>query len=99
MSKPPLLQRFQAPSPARDKQRAAANKGMMIVSGPARPFVRGNGGLTMKTWLATSLMVALLLLTVVPSDAWRGGTRVFVGVGVAPVWWGYPAWWYYPPPP
>ena len=52
----------------------------------------------MKKWLATSLMVALLLLSVVPSDAWRGGTRVFVGVGVAPVWWG-PAWWYYPPPP
>jgi hypothetical protein len=53
----------------------------------------------MKKWLATSLILALLLLSVLPSDAWRGGTRVFVGVGVAPVWWGYPAWWYYPPPP
>ena len=61
-----------------------ANKGMMIVSGPARPFTRGNGGLTMKKWLATSLIVALLLLSVLPSYAWRGGTRVFVGVGVAP---------------
>src|SRR5215470_15276759 len=76
-----------------------ANKRMMKMSGPARPFERGNGGLTMKKWLATSLMVALLLLSVVPSYAWRGGTRVFVGVGVAPIWWGYPAWWYYPPPP
>jgi hypothetical protein len=46
-------------------------------------------------WPATSLVVALLLLTPAPSYAWRGGTRVFVGV--APVWWGYP-WWYYPPP-
>ena len=52
----------------------------------------------MKWWLATPLVVALLLLTVVPSCAWRGGTRVFVGVGVAPVWWAYP-YWYYPPPP
>jgi len=52
----------------------------------------------MKKGLAASLMVALLLLAVLPSYAWRG-TRVFVGVGVAPVWWGYPYWWYYPPPP
>jgi hypothetical protein len=53
----------------------------------------------MKKWLAAPLVVALLLFTAIPSDAWRGGTRVFVGVGVAPVWWGYPYWWYYPPPP
>ena len=54
-----------------------------------------------KWWLATPLVVALLLLTAVPSDAWRGhgGTRVFVGFGVGP-WWGYPyyPYWYYPPP-
>jgi len=55
-----------------------------------------------KWWLATSLVVALLLVTTVPSYAWRGhhgghwhgGPRVFVGVGP---WWGYP-YWYYPPP-
>src|SRR5438270_12970197 len=58
----------------------------------------GNGGLTMKKWLATPLVVALLLLMAIPNYAWSGGTRVFVGVGVAPVWWGYP-YWYYPPPP
>ena len=52
----------------------------------------------MKKWLATPLMVALLLLMAIPNYAWSGGTRVFVGVGVAPVWWGYP-YWYYPPPP
>ena len=52
----------------------------------------------MKKWLATPLVVALLLLMAIPGHAWRGGTRVFVGVGVAPVWWGYP-YWYYPPPP
>ena len=55
-----------------------------------------------KWWLAPSLAVALLLLTVVPSHAWtghhwHGGSRVFVGVGFGPVW-GYP-YWYYPPPP
>jgi hypothetical protein len=53
-----------------------------------------------KWWLAAPLVVALLLLTAVPSDAWRGhhwhgGPRVFVGFGPA---WGYP-YWYYPPPP
>jgi hypothetical protein len=48
-------------------------------------------------WSATCVAVALLLLSVTPSYAWRGGTRVFVGVGVAPVWWGYPYWWYPPP--
>ena len=53
-----------------------------------------------KLALATPLVVALLLLTAVPSHAWRGphhwhgGPRVFVGVGP---WWGYP-YWYYPPP-
>jgi hypothetical protein len=53
-----------------------------------------------KWWLATPLVVALLLFTAVPSHAWRGhfhgGPRVFVGIG--PGWWGYP-YWYYPPPP
>jgi len=59
-------------------------------------------GLTMKKWwVATPLVVGLLLLAVTPSYAWRGhhfhgGPRVFVGVGVGP-WWGYP-YWYYPPP-
>jgi hypothetical protein len=57
-----------------------------------------------KWWLATPLVVALLLVTAVPSYAWRGhhfhgGPRVFVGFGP---WWGYPWWgypyWYYPPP-
>jgi len=57
-----------------------------------------------KWWLATPLVVALLLFTAVPSHAWRGhhfhgGPRVFVGVGVGPGWWGYPyPYWYYPPP-
>ena len=58
-----------------------------------------------KWWLATPLVVALLLLTAVPSQAWsrhhhwHGGPRVFVGFGVGPVW-GYPyyPYWYYPPP-
>jgi len=55
-----------------------------------------------KWWLATPLVVALLLLSAVPSHAWggarfHGGPRVFVGVGVGPVWWGSP-WWYAPPP-
>jgi hypothetical protein len=59
-----------------------------------------------KWWLATPLVVALLLLTAVPSHAWsrghwHGGPRVFVGVGP---FWGYPyypyyPYWYYPPPP
>jgi hypothetical protein len=59
-----------------------------------------------KWWSATPLMLALLLVlvTAVPSDAWRGahghhwhgGSRVFVGFGFGP-WWGYP-YWYYPPP-
>ena len=59
-----------------------------------------------KWWLATPLVVALLLLTAVPSHAWsrghhwHGGPRVFVGFGVGP-YWGYPyyPYWYYPPPP
>jgi hypothetical protein len=59
-----------------------------------------------KWWVVTPLVVGLLLLTSVPSHAWRGGhfhggPRVFVGVGVGPwwgsPWWGYP-YWYYPPP-
>lgn len=62
-----------------------------------------------KWWLATSLVVALLLVSATPSLAWsrgghwhggshwHGGPRVFVGFGVGPVW-GYP-YWYYPPPP
>jgi len=55
-----------------------------------------------KWWVATPLVVGLLLLAVTPVYAWRGhhfhgGPRVFVGVGVGP-WWGYP-YWYYPPPP
>ena len=50
--------------------------------------------------------VVLLLATATPSLAWRGGhwrggSRVFVGVGVGPYWgypyWGYP-YYYYPPP-
>lgn len=58
----------------------------------------------MKKWsMAASLVVALLLITVVPSHAawarqWHhhgGGPRVFIGVG--PVW-PYP-YWYYPPHP
>ena len=54
-----------------------------------------------KWWVATPLVVGLLLLAVTPSYAWRGhhfhgGPRVFVGVGVGS-WWGYP-YWYYPPP-
>src|SRR2546422_7527040 len=44
-----------------------------------------------KWWLATPLVVALLLLTAVPSYAWRGhhwhgGPRGFVGFGVGPFW-------------
>jgi|GEM_PF-914246 len=68
--------------------------------------LEGTEGLTMKKrWLVTPLVVALLVLTSVPSYAWRGGhhfhggPRVFVGLGVGP-WWGYPyPYWYYPPPP
>jgi hypothetical protein len=64
----------------------------------------------MKRWVWASLVViALLAGTVVSSDAggrhhWGGGPHVFVGFGVAPVWWyGHPYWygnpyWYYPPP-
>jgi hypothetical protein len=54
-----------------------------------------------KWWLVTPLMVALLLVSAAPSQAWSrhhfhgGGPRVFVGVGP---WWGYP-YWYYPPAP
>ena len=76
----------------------------MVMNNKKGSVVRpGNGGLKMKKWwLATSLVVALLLVTTVPSYAWRGhhgghwhgGPRVFVGVGP---WWGYP-YWYYPPP-
>jgi hypothetical protein len=62
----------------------------------------------MKKLAVISLVAgALLLTTAAPSMAWRGGhwhgggTRVFVGVGVGPVWgypyWGYP-YYYYPPP-
>lgn len=49
---------------------------------------------------ACLLTVAVLSLTVVrESEAWGGG-RVFVGVGVGPVWWGQPRpWWHYPPYP
>jgi hypothetical protein len=59
-----------------------------------------------KWWMVTPLVVGLLLLTSVPTYAWRGGhfhggPRVFVGLGVGPwwgsPWWGYP-YWYYPPP-
>jgi hypothetical protein len=60
----------------------------------------------MKKWVCASLVVvALLVASVVPSDAggrhhFHGGPRVFVGLGIAPVWWyGYPyPYWYYPPP-
>jgi len=59
-----------------------------------------------KWWLATPLVVALLLLTAVPSHAWsrghhwHGGPRVFVGFGVGPYWgYSYYPYWYYPPPP
>lgn len=60
----------------------------------------------MKKWACASLVVvALLVASVVPSDAggrrhWRGGPRVFVGLGIGPAWWyGYPyPYWYYPPP-
>jgi hypothetical protein len=60
----------------------------------------------MKRWgWASLLIVALLVASVVPSEAggrrhWRGGPRIFVGLGLgfAPAWWyGYP-YWYYPPP-
>ena len=57
-----------------------------------------------KWWVVTPLVVGLLMLTSVPSYAWRGGhfhggPRVFVGVGPwwGGPWWGYP-YWYYPPP-
>jgi hypothetical protein len=62
----------------------------------------------MKKLAAISLAAVILLLaTATPSMAgrgyWRGGGRVFVGVGVGPYWgwggypyWGYP--YYYPPP-
>jgi hypothetical protein len=76
----------------------------MVMNNKQGSVVRpGNGGLNMKKWWwATPLVVALLLVTAVPSYAWRGhhgGSRVFVGVGVGP-WWGYPyPYWYYPPPP
>ena len=59
-----------------------------------------------KWWLATPLVVALLLLTAVPSHAWsrghhwHGGPRVFVGFGIGPYWGNpYYPYWYYPPPP
>jgi hypothetical protein len=61
----------------------------------------------MKKLAVISLAAVLLLLaTATPSMAWRGGYyrgggRVFVGVGVGPYWgypyWGYP-YYYYPPP-
>ena len=60
-----------------------------------------------KLAVISMVAVVLLLATAAPSLAWRGGhwhgggTRVFVGVGVGPVWggpfWGYP-YYYYPPP-
>lgn len=60
----------------------------------------------MKKWACASLVVvALLVATAVPGEAggrrhWRGGPRVFVGLGFGPAWWyGYPyPYWYYPPP-
>jgi hypothetical protein len=59
----------------------------------------------MKKWgVASLVVVALLVASVPPSEGggrrhWRGGPRVFIGLGVAaPVWWyGHP-YWYYPPP-
>jgi hypothetical protein len=58
----------------------------------------------MKRWgWALLLIVALLIATVAPSEAggrrhWRGGPRVFVGLGFGPAYW-YPyPYWYYPPP-
>ena len=66
-----------------------------------------------KLAVISMVAVVVLLATAAPSLAWRGGgwhgggghwhggTRVFVGVGVGPVWgypyWGYP-YYYYPPP-
>ena len=51
----------------------------------------------MRKVAAVSLLtITLFLLGVAPSYAWHHG-RVFIGVGVGPVWWG-PPYWYYPPP-
>jgi hypothetical protein len=57
----------------------------------------------MKKWgWASLVVVALLVATVAPSDAggrhWRGGPRVFVGLGFGPAWWHPYPYWYYPPP-
>src|SRR5262249_61642514 len=48
-SKSALLRRFEAPSLAPDEQRAAGEQGYDEHEWPG-PFVRGNGGLTMKKW-------------------------------------------------
>lgn len=53
---------------------------------------------------ASLLVIALLVATVAPSEAWGrshwrgGGPRVFVGLGLGPVWWHPYPYWYYPPP-
>jgi hypothetical protein len=57
---------------------------------------------------ASLVIVALLIATVAPTEAGgrhhrHGGTRVFVGLGFGPAWYGYPyypyyPYWYYPPP-
>jgi len=66
-----------------------------------------------RTAVVSMLAVALLLASVVPSDAWRRGPsrghwrgHSHVVIGVSPFWWGppYPYWGYrrpyyvYPPP-
>ena len=52
----------------------------------------------MKRVAWVSLVVIALLLLMAPMSEAGGRARVFVGVGVGPVWWG-PPWWYYPPYP
>jgi hypothetical protein len=69
--------------------------------------IQTNGRRPVRKAAAVSLLaVTLLLVAVVPSDAWHAGrhrhpgvrTRVFVGFGPS-FWWGPPyPYWYYPPP-
>jgi hypothetical protein len=67
------------------------------------PFVQGVGGAMRKVLSAALVAVALFLILAPPSDAggrrgyWRGGTRVFVGIGPGYFYGPYP-YWYYPPP-
>jgi hypothetical protein len=63
-----------------------------VGTGSPERMVRGDA-MKRSILLSLVLVVPLLLLAAMPSEAWHG--RVFVGVGP---WWGpYPYWWYPPP--